>query len=121
MLCKAILYQRDHVARDRIGREHRSLGQRPGPFGTTGFAIVRIEVPLPACRCIALHEHVVTLALLAREILHAQGLAPLCVRGELAHAAVEVAIFANIQRQIAGLCHVLECLKHPPVAWCRHD
>ena len=43
-------------------------------------------------------------------------LRPARVRRELAHAAEEVAVLAEVQRQAVGLRHGLDRLQHPPVA-----
>ena len=43
-------------------------------------------------------------------------LAALGMRSELAHADEEVAVLANLQRQVAGLGHGLDRLQHAPVA-----
>jgi hypothetical protein len=98
-------------------------GTAPRAAGAEGLAGVGIEVPLAAerrVRVLRVHQHAVPLALLAVEVLHAQRLAPARVRRELAHAAEEVAVLADLQRQLAGLGDGLDRLKHAPVARRRH-
>ena len=45
---EALLDQRDHLARDRVGRERRARRHGAGAGGAEGLAVVGVEVPLAA-------------------------------------------------------------------------
>ncbi len=118
--CEAGVDERDHLARDGIGLERRTPRHGARAGCAEGLTVVGVEVPLAADGLIVLpiafHQHVVTLALLAIEVLHAQRLAVLGMRSEVANAAEEVTVLANLQRQVAGLGHGLDRLQHAPFA-----
>ena len=119
---KARFDQCEDLAGHVVGREGSTwrYGTRPG--GAKRLAVVCVEVPLPAFGFVARHQHAMTLTHLAIEVLHAQRLAAARVSGEIAHAAVEVAIFTHVQRQSLRLCRGFDCLQHAPVAGrCQHQ
>ena len=112
--------ERDHLARDGVGFEARAWWDIARTGSAERLAVVGVEVPLAADGFVAVHQHAMALALLAVEILHAQGLAALGMGCEFADGAEEVAVFANLQWQTAGLGHGLHRLKNAPVARCGH-
>ncbi len=113
---EAVVDQRNHLAGHRVRCERRTRRHRAGPGGTEGLAVIGVEIPLTADGFVALHQHTMSPTLLAVEVLHAQGLAPLRMRREFAHADEEVAVLADVQRQTAVVGDSLDRLQHPPVA-----
>mmetsp|Transcript_50960 Transcript_50960/g.119506 ORF Transcript_50960/g.119506 Transcript_50960/m.119506 type:complete len:550 (-) Transcript_50960:44-1693(-) len=120
VLRKAGLHQSNHFARDRVGLEADPRRHVAWARSAEGLSVVGIEVPLPAVglgvRALTLHQHPMPLALLAVEVLHAQGLPAPGVRGELSHRDEEMPILADVQRQAGRLCLGLDGLQDPPVA-----
>ncbi len=119
---KASLDQRDDLARDGIGFEACPCRHLTRAGRAEDFAVVGIKVPLVTDGLVALpaalHQHAMPLALLAVEVFHAQRFASLGMRREFAHAAEEMAVFAELQRQ--AVRRGLDRLRHAPNAWRGH-
>ena len=120
MAGKACLDERDDLARHGVGLENRPRRDGARPGSAKGLAIVSVEVPLATNRLIALHQHLMPLALLAIEILHAQRLATFGMGCEVGNAGEKVAVLADIQRQALGLGQGFDCLQYAPVARLGH-
>ena len=68
MLREPLLDECDHLARHRIGLEGAARRHRARAGNTESLAVVGIEVPLAADRCVLVlrvHQHAMALALLA--------------------------------------------------------
>ena len=69
---KALCHQLQHLARDLVLRKEQRFGQVLRAGLAKSFAVVGVKVPLPAQGLVAVHQHLVLLAHLAVEKLHAQ-------------------------------------------------
>ena len=110
------VHQCDHLLSDRVRRYAVRRGYVDGPAAAEALAVLCVEIPLPAFGLAAVHQHTVTPAHLAIEVLHAQLLAPCGVRGEIAYGAEKVAVIAQVERQAGLGCHVAQRLQHARVS-----
>ena len=122
MVGEACRDEREDVAGDLVRGEHGSRWHHPRSLRREGFSILGVVVPRAALglplRC---HEDPEASALFAIEVLHAERAALTHMRRELAHRAEEVAVFADLQRDIGLRGHPSQRLQHPPVAGRRHQ
>jgi len=120
--CKPGVDQRQYLARQGVWDKGRAGRQGARTRFAESLAVVWIEVPLPADRIIALHQHAMSLALFAVEILHAQGLATLGVSGEFTYRGEEVTVLPDLQGHATALGNRLDGLQHAPFAGrCHHQ
>ena len=121
MFGKALLHEGQNFARDFIGRK---TDWRPDLARTAlaeTLAIFRVEVPRPAHRLVAVHQHIMLAPHFAVEEFHAELLAPFRMGGEFLARRKEMAVGANLQFHPQSLSRILERLLHAPFARLNHD
>jgi hypothetical protein len=120
VLGEALPHECDDLACDLIGLEARALGHRTGATLAEGLAVVGVEVPLPAERLVAVHQHRMLAPHLAVEVLHAQLLAAFRMRCELVHGGKEMAVFADVEHEAGVLGHGTQRRQHAGITGCGH-
>ncbi len=118
MCPEARLDQRQHPTRDVVRRERRRSRQQARPFPAERLAVVGVVVPRTAGRlAVVIEQHALAPAQPAVEVLHAQRLAALRPRGELARLAQEVRV-GSLRPRDAGIRHrARQRLRQSPLAW----
>ena len=114
MVAEARPDQRQHLARDRIGRH--PARPRHEQVGLGGLAVLGIEVPAPARRLVPVHQQPGAPAHVAIEILHAQLLAARGPGGERRGRTQEALVRQDVHRQPEARRPGLLHLPHPPFA-----
>ena len=112
IIAKARLDQIEHILRDRI--RHKAQRLRHHQVARGGFAVIMIEIPLPAYRLIAVHQNIGFAPHIAVEKLHAQRFAALGPVLEFFVTGDEAVIGQDLNGK--GSVQTLQFLQQPPFA-----
>ena len=119
MIGKARSYQVQHIAGDCIRREVRML-RRLHRFRQP-LAILRVEIPAPACRGVAFHQEIGLAPHLAVEEFHPQFAAVFRPCREARAAGEKTVVLADVDGNAEAFLPRLHIREHAPFAGKRDD